>query len=276
MNSKPILFKPELAKSINLGIKTQTRRIVKPQPMVQGRSDNRVEVYKRGDKWEVKDLLSSDGFSILDSFECPYGKVGDTLWVRETWCYVLKDHAHDLLEGWRDHNQYVLKSMVHDDWMEYAKEKYGYKWKPSIHMPKIASRILLRIKDIRVERVNSISKVDSMSEGIEVAKNIDTGDLGFKNYWRNKNFPDAEFLYNPIHSFQSIWNSIHVEPKPIQKKINGKLTTVGYEAYHFDDRDLLMFSDEGFESWKGLPLKLFVNPWVWVIEFEKVEGGINE
>jgi hypothetical protein len=97
--------------------------------------------------------------------KCPYGNVGDILWVRETTCWVLLDHAHDLLEGAKDRTQYVYKANVHPDWMEYAKDKYGYKWKPSIFMPKDACRLFLEITSVRVERLRSIKEIDCLKEG---------------------------------------------------------------------------------------------------------------
>jgi uncharacterized protein YhfF len=100
----------------------------------------------------------------------------------------------------------VYKTDVGEDWIEYAKEKYGYKWKPSIHMPKDAARIWLRIKDVRVERLQDISDEDIRAEG--------AAEFGCTTHRLN---------------WQTLWESVN-----------------------------------GSNSWKD-------NPFVWVIEFERIE-----
>lgn len=104
---------------------------------------------------------------IQEAIKCPYGKPGDILWVKETSVWVNYDDAHDLLEGVKDRNQFVYRSSVHNDWMEYAKERYGYKWTPSIHMPKLACRIFLEIETVGVQRLQSITSHDAQWEGFE-------------------------------------------------------------------------------------------------------------
>jgi hypothetical protein len=163
------------------------------------------------------------------NIKCPFGEHGDVLWVRESYCYVMLAHAHDLLEGSKDHNQYVYKANVHPDWMEYAKEEYGYKWKPSIHMPKVAARYFLQIKNIRVERLQDISRKDAIEEGSDnILKPDDLHRMRGLGNWKIPS-PFDEYQFG----FLSIWTKIN-----------------------------------GCDSW----LK---NPWVWVIEFEKIEKPEN-
>lgn len=155
----PILFSTEMVQAILEGRKTQTRRVVKPQLLI-------------GTKWwEVYDgelnYRIVDESAIRTLTKCPYGQPGDVLWVREGYTWVLLDHAHDLLEGARDHTQWVYKASMHPDWMEYAKEKYGYKWTPGIHMPKSACRIFLKVISVQVERLQDISEQDAIAEGIQ-------------------------------------------------------------------------------------------------------------
>ena len=158
---------------------------------------------------DAKDVADGERISGLVK---PKYQLGDILWVRETTCYVMLDHAHDLLEGARDKTQFVYKANVHSDWIEYAKEKYGYKWKPSIFMPKEAARIFLRITDLRLERLQDISEEDAIAEGIErkYFDNVSFEDvLYYKNYktggW------EQSMLFVGRHSFQSLWESIHGE-----------------------------------------------------------------
>jgi hypothetical protein len=156
---------------------------------------------------------------------CPFGtqrdneKKSDILWVRETTCFVMCNHAADLLEGMS--SQRVYKASVHPDWMEYAKEKYGYKWTPSIHMPKDYCRLFLRVKNVRIERLQDISENDAKAEGIE--KCNESFLAGYKNYEKDSIYDSID----PLWSFKTLWISIY-----------------------------------GKQSWD-------LNPWVWVIEFEK-------
>ena len=158
---------------------------------------------------------------------CPYGQVGDVLWVRESCLWVMLDHAHDLLEGAKDRTQWVYKASVHSDFIKYAKERYGYKWKPSIHMPKDACRIFLEITNIRVERLNDIKILDALREGM-----ISMEYKGYPSWTHNiEKYPNG--FSTPIGCFSHLWNSIN-----------------------------------GPETWE-------VNPWVWVIEFKRIEKPSN-
>jgi hypothetical protein len=215
MNQRPILFSTPMVQAILEGRKTQTRR-TKGLEFIN-------ESYSI---WRYRDV-NSDGLHLMSSnhgafngIKCPYGQRGDVLWVRETFLWVLLDHAHDLLEGSRERNQYVYKASIHSDWMEYAKEKYGYKWKPSIHMPKEACRIFLRITNVRVEQLHIISRQDAIAEGIERIPSV--------HWWKNYLEKPLPGTSNPFFSFKTLWQSIN-----------------------------------GEQSWND-------NPWVWVIEFERV------
>lgn len=178
------------------GDKTETRREIKhcgnsmhydKRLCDWGLSNPSPELHKDNDwKWTLQTAVDDNAIFYL---KCPYGKVGDVLWVRETTCYVMLDHAPDLLEGMD--SQTVYKASVHPDWMEYAKEKYGYKWKPSIFMPKDACRIKLEITDVRVERLNEISDADAIAEGIIYHGNNDHN------------------ILTPKEAYQILWESIN-------------------------------------------------------------------
>lgn len=214
MKERPILFNTEMVRAILTGRKTQTRRVVKfkdHQPTTELNFLPSVYPhfqFEAGNRhWQA---------------ECPYGKKGDVLWVRESCLWVMSDHAPDLLEGSRDRTQWVYKASEHEDFMKYAKEQYGYKWKPSIHMPKDAARIWLRITNVRVERLQDITRSEIRREGLICPKEL-CGDDTHPNYrqW----YPQA---------WKELWQSIN-----------------------------------GENSWKA-------NPWVWVVEFERVEKPINK
>ncbi|MCK6611574.1 MAG: hypothetical protein L6Q78_11100 [Bacteroidia bacterium] len=206
------------------GRKTMTRRVVKPQPSEKIKWDNfGFSALTPAGHIEGRGKFQ-EGYG-SKFFKCKYGQPGDVLWVRESCTYVIRDHAHDLLEGSRDGVQWVYKSSMHEDWMKYAKEKYGYKWKPSIHMPKEACRLFLQITNIRVERLQDINSGDAISEGIEFNWSSLFSEYRYKDYMNVKSD-----WRSPISSFQSLWASIN-----------------------------------GLDSWEA-------NPWVWVIEFKKLEG----
>jgi hypothetical protein len=145
--------------------------------------------------------------------------------VKETSCFVLLEHAHILLEGARDKNRMMFKASVHEDWMKFAKEKFNYKWKPSLFMSKDEARIWLKITNIRVERLFNISDQDAISEGVEVIHRAEETVPVYKNYLISEN----KGTTNPRKSFLTLWESI-----------------------------------QGTQSINN-------NPWVWVIEFERIE-----
>ena len=128
VKERPIIFSAKMVRAIQAGRKTMTRRVVKPQPSVD-ESEER--------QWK-----------------CPYGEPGENLWLRETfqWDGVGTDVVYRA-----DFDDETAKSIV---------EGSGDRWRPSIYMPRWASRILLDVTDVRVERLQDISESDAMSEGV--------------------------------------------------------------------------------------------------------------
>ncbi len=163
--SRPILFNTEMIQAILDGQKTQTRRVIKANQrtswLLDGRfSDNYI---KEPDNYLIR--------------ECPYGKIGDLLWVRETF--------------WEVDGYYFYRADGRDDFE---------RWKPSIHMPKIASRITLEIADIRVERVQDIyAKKDILAEGI-------TDRMAQEATKTERDWPDAHAA-----AFANLWDSINAK-----------------------------------------------------------------
>lgn len=151
MSEKPILFSGEMVRAILAGRKTQTRRVVKQGPVLDS--------YNEIGSW---DGPGDEGEYTLSL--CPYGKPGDTLWVRETWyCddYRVQRGPYKEVDGAKEMTVYRA-----DDPTPYEAEQPT--WRPSIHMPRWASRITLRVTDVRVERVQDISEEDAIAEGIQV------------------------------------------------------------------------------------------------------------
>ncbi|EAQ0896678.1 hypothetical protein M9158_004691 [Salmonella enterica] len=206
MNERGMIFNAEMVRAILDGRKTQTRRPIK------WKQTRFTEIAERddGSLWPWAEDCERGG-DIW--FACPYGEIGDRIWVRET--FRVHSRATDVAT-------LVYRASVRNSWTEQThrvpiavcdKPATPEKWTPSIHMPRWASRILLEITDVRVERLRDLSEEDAKSEGI-------TPPAGGV-------LPGWEYRIN----FRDLWMDIY-----------------------------------GTDSWEA-------NPWVWVIEFKRVEGA---
>jgi len=149
MKERPILFSAEMVRAILAGNKTQTRRVIKPQPFRNGFQATKKAVYDSRHPAFIKD-------------RCPYGVPGDRLWVRETWLNAgveIPGCKPDEIWYREDEDEaFAISCEPHDQ---------RPKWRPSIFMPRWASRITLEVTGIRVERVQDIIEGDIRSEGVE-------------------------------------------------------------------------------------------------------------
>jgi len=183
MRHYPILFSTPMVQAILERRKIQTRRVVK-------QSSGWDNVWKVSHEGNGSYCMRTGTQYSIPFFKCPYGQPGDVLWVRETWCYIGDTASAD-----NDKNRFHYLA---------SKGKNNFTWKPSIHMPKEACRLFLRVKSVRVERLQDISEQDAISEGIQQST------IGFKNY--DKNYPVAEFIgggTSATRSFKSLWQSIN-------------------------------------------------------------------
>ncbi|MDG0662753.1 hypothetical protein [Klebsiella pneumoniae] len=147
MKERGMIFNGEMVRAILDGRKTQTRRPIK------WKQTRFTEIGERedGSKWP----WSEDAEHACDFWHpCPFGAVGDRIWVRETWASGLSTKS--TLAYRATHKREDLEDGFYDT----------IKWTPSIHMPRWASRILLEITDVRVERLNAISEEDAQREGV--------------------------------------------------------------------------------------------------------------
>ncbi|MEQ1751860.1 MAG: hypothetical protein ABL974_20730, partial [Prosthecobacter sp.] len=158
MKECPILFSGPMVRAILDGRKTQTRRIVKPQPsyLVESKCSTYATslVDRHGDLYPG--LAAFGVYSEEEAWPCPYGQPGDRLWVRETHRYDGLDP--NIAKQMRDPKTVQHRSDADDEFV---------KWLPSIHMPRWASRITLEIVSVRVERLQDITEADAIAEGIE-------------------------------------------------------------------------------------------------------------
>jgi hypothetical protein len=243
MKYYPILFSSSMVKANLEDRKTKTRRIVTGQAL----------------KWLEPDMFTPEYVASPENNLCPYGKVGDVLWVRETWkpgawddeeCKVAFDYKASpeiLRTPWCYFENVSKFEELHMKWMDELlkvpglhpsevdgdEERIYYnwdpgqsplKWKPSIFMPKEACRIFLRIKSIKIERLQDISEHDTISEGV---------------YMRITSTPPYEQKYQ-IHGWPNLFNTAKQAFKALWISINDS------------------------DSWDK-------NPWVWVIEYEKID-----
>lgn len=216
MRERPILFNGAMVRAILSGAKTQTRRVVKvggelPREWATFASEAHCFTPAGGTRpsgffyWSEeqaagKPLTALRRWPILpakhplagDSYwaDCAFGKIGDRLWVRETFSPIQSSVDGRLIE------------------VDYrATYEHGYRmgdhlgipkvWKPSIHMPRDACRLLLEITDVRVERLQAISEADALAEGI--APHAD----GHGFHAEDGRF----YAANPVTSFADLWAS---------------------------------------------------------------------
>jgi hypothetical protein len=166
MKERPILFSGPMVRALLDGSKTQTRRVMKPQPIADQRfvGGHYIPATKRTPGQELSVLAP------YVHIACPYGQLGDRLWVRETWYSddyrvqrgpYLKPTDMDLDEA-RDDGTLIYRASSGDRPYEADQPV----WRPAIHMPRWASRITLEITRVRVERLQDISEADAIAEGV--------------------------------------------------------------------------------------------------------------
>jgi hypothetical protein len=187
---KPILFSTPMVQAILEGRKTMTRRIIK-----SNHESGLFAVGRRKSDGQITKITSLDwdecSGDVTNDIQCRYGKVGDVLWVRETWnciSYLNPDNTE---------YKYFYKADNGNDFS---------KWKPSIFMPKATCRIFLEITNVKVERLQEISDEDAKSEGVEFIPN-----MAYPQNWKDYSDEFAPPLISPQHSFISLWDSINGE-----------------------------------------------------------------
>lgn len=228
MKERPILMTTDNAQKVFEGTKTQTRRIVKLPSLLWD--------YPQMNGHGVAVFLDSARANPYDNaldVACPYGQLGDRLWIREPFCvgrpaiqsgcgiipyYGKIKGAHDSL---------ICKTVYRGEWGESDPPK----WRPSLHMNRRFSRTVVELTDVRVERLQDITEEDAIEEGVRCLGGVNgTYDRDdFSGCWTNYSSTETAAYWNsPVDSFHSLWGSI-----------NGKC------------------------SWA-------MNPWVWVLTMRRV------
>lgn len=225
---RPILFSAPMVRAILDGTKTQTRRVVKTQP---------VDIDEDGPYTQVLKSVGPISFADRKHAVCPYGAVGDTLWVRETWFSA---------PGYRAGDEHVAPIGFAAD----GKPPHpSYSKRPSIFMPRWASRITLEITDVRVERLQDISEEDARAEGLTgwakgrswipdgpplVKYGIADSD-GLPGSGETDAWPWTDWCVSPVAAYAKLWDSINAKRAP----------------------------------WES-------NPWVWVVSFKQTTPRATE
>ncbi len=192
MKERPILFSGAMVRAIRENRKTQTRRILKHQPI----------------KGDVKPSLDEGVWSaqtersVVTEFSCPKGLTGDRLWVKETFQPLW---AADEPGDWTTGRGYKIGYVATDgiqDWVDHSEGEgeLTQKCKPSIFMPRWASRITLEITAVRVERLQDISEADALAEGVDadavasfarVAGVTRPAGFAYRDLWESINGPGS-------------------------------------------------------------------------------------
>jgi len=188
MKERPILFSAPMVRALLAGTKTQTRRAIK------------------SDWWRCLDPNDA-GDRAAALAQCPFGAPGDRLWVKETFGL----HAYLDFTDW---HRGSIRGEIEDDIRErfavaYRADHYDKDhaaWRPSIFMPRWASRITLEITEVRVQRLQSISEEDAIAEGVEATSPPDM--LRYRDYRPEKEALRSTWSY-ARDSFHSLWESIN-------------------------------------------------------------------
>jgi hypothetical protein len=247
VKERPIIYTAESVRAILEGRKTQTRRVINPQPEYQGKkSFGDAWKWSKGKDWfagvTTEQLVGK--FGLLHDSRSTHGVPGDRLWVREAWCPV--DEGEE--GGWVDWDP---QSEVEDGYGEpecilyKTDDVHGFTFRSPRFMPRWASRILLDLVQLRVERVQDITAKDCLAEGVrypvraleggKVRPMICVSDQSLMPHiLKIKNKMTHENLL--IAHFAGMWDSINAK------------------------------RDGGKYAWEK-------NPWVWVLETRRIDDS---
>jgi hypothetical protein len=277
MKMTPILMTGTNVNRILDGSKTMTRRVVKQFP---------ASGYRWGG-W-ILDPQSERGMATVVpesnmqymaqgqiKARCPYGQPGDRLWVRESWSMEADissslgnttDADYRIVYRASESNSNCDKRLHYsgpidkDPYIKLYDRQIG-DWRPSIFMPRWASRITLEITAVRAERLQDISEEDARAEGVRyLGFDYGMGVELFENYNKARN--QIRYVLSARHSFETLWDSINAAPKPIYEK----KCIVSYVSYPWDDI-------QETREYRGKPWVIQGNPFVFPITFKKIEAA---
>ncbi len=230
MKERAILFSAPMIRALLGGTKTQTRRIMKPQPTptLDSPGDFWWPCNKHQSMVRVSTVQIPEAHGMAAD-ACPHGAHGDRLWVRETFYAYGRWETHFSAKKKRDEWHFADMTQACDRTYQYAADNpdvplakgrggalLGWHKRPAIFMPRAAYRILLDITSVRVERLNDCSEADARAEGVIIEDRHMSG------------YCSGEYLPPAVRAYRDLWESIN-----------------------------------GAGSWVA-------GPWVWAIEFKRV------
>lgn len=209
MKEHPILMSGPLVRATLSGLKTQTRRLFK----VRGCGTSRpVTLPTERVHYDGQAALYSSGDYVSPPYPCPFGAVGDHLWIRETWTEA---------EG-------ILYYRATDREINEDERLDGMCWRPSIHMPRRASRLTLEVTAIRVERLQDISEEDAQAEGIEQWKSSDPAYTWVGGPEKRGQRSAAVYCHKTARdAFATLWDSL--APAAAKWADNPWVWAIGYQ-----------------------------------------------
>jgi len=229
MKERPILLRQHEVIAVLAGTKTQLRRVIKPQPNSNhgGEPYWFVGGYRA---WRHRGITDVLRMGAINELRCPFGMPGDRLWVREAHAFV-PEPAYRCSKGvtQKQNPQDHYEACIYRAGFDRASGGIG--WRPSIQMPRWASRLTLEVIRVRVERLHDISDADAIAEGLKgITKDGKTIKYGVADADGLPGTDDhgwawRDWCTSPAKAYQRLWEDIH-----------------------------------GAGSWGA-------NPWVWVVEF---------
>lgn len=239
MKERGILYSAAMVRALLAGRKTQTRRLVKPQPYEHLRRDLSAELIWRPRRGQSLRYSSEHAMLAAMLPNCPYGQPGDRLWVRETW---MPDPPRDgtwpstSFDGCKPRDMSLIPERFHAPaFCIYRATWEGHAlhgWTPAIHMFRWASRMVHELTLVRCERLQEISEADAIAEGLAVRSGVDAFNAqGLPEYglpeWAKGTSDETRWNVSAVQAYRSIWSEIN-----------------------------------GPDSWDA-------NPWVWALSFKE-------
>ncbi|MGV3617980.1 MAG: hypothetical protein ACO1SV_21855 [Fimbriimonas sp.] len=285
---RPILMQPEMIIAYGRELKAVTRRVIKPQPRdwkpsgeVPPRWGDRpklhpapyFDAYCNAPVDEANPRRMSEHWCWWDEYDrqgpdwirCPYGKPGDRLWFRETWCETdWKPGTANLPVG-PDGYIAAYRADYHDNRRFPA--PWTPEWKSSRFMPRWASRYTPLITSIGAERVQAITRESAIAEGFQCLTK-DNGRTYKYGLAEADGWPGPagwhwqDWEVDPIVAYAKLWDQINGKPKPMTTKVDGRKVVDHYVSYPWEDV-------QETREHRGKPWIVMGNPWVWVVGMER-------
>ncbi len=241
---RPVLFSGPMVRAILDGRKTQTRRVLKKQPELWDTKVGKRWAYPLRDGTQQD--IEADGHGRVLA-ECPFGKPGDRLWVREAWRPYREggERGVDLLDGVQYRSDATIRECgTTAQFLRVWDLDRKTLWRPSIHMPRWASRISLEVTTVRVERLQAISEEDAVAEGAQVR-------------------PGCYGYQSRLPGWAMDWARIGTHSRSLRRLLEARDLSLGAARLAFGSYWNACAKDAS--AWCA-------NPWVWVVEFRKVEA----